>query len=562
MHLQPVSPVHYHGQSSAGTNDSFGDFVDSSRLDERDLPNEKIEPQIDLDEDWQDADLVEGFSPVTTDFAQDTPAISIPSSSRVPPIRSGGQSHDLDAQDWAAWETPRGPSPQPLARQVGQASTSKIDDAFFAAFEQASVSQPPNKPSPPIIDLRNMERILEERKRGRQAAASTETNFFDAFDKTPGEMISSSRERSDRNVSLKGSQLENMKEAQASPLDIFNSKENRPNTDYFGGNQDFLADSPVESRHSGPSWLPSPGRADSWTETAGNWAGTFKKTLGTLRGQAAEFAQHLPSSKDFIVPEDYLDDDDEEEAKDNDVKTSKNHNESNGKSSAAEKSTSPTRRIARAADHSQSTPFGMMGPSSPTLHTFGRGRLHSAQQLHGSIKGAPGFDPSPVHNWNTGSWSLSSTEESSRKKKPIPVQLIGRREETQEVMKEELASVLTPRLPKRMQLGKSWKLLYSSDQHGISLGTLYHKMHSGLDLGRGSRTNSGLGAATEAEGWLRGASETAQEAVTGIRRVGGGLDLAEAGLILAVKDSEDQIFGAYVNERLRAQTHYYGNGEW
>jgi hypothetical protein len=44
--------------------------------------------------------------------------------------------------------------------------------------------------------------------------------------------------------------------------------------------------------------------------------------------------------------------------------------------------------------------------------------------------------------------------------------------------------------------------------------------------------------------------------------VGGGLSsISDAGLVLALKDGDDNVFGAFVNEKLRPQQHYYGSGE-
>lgn len=481
-----------------------------------------------IDDDWQDADLVQSFSPVAAAY---TDAIAAP-----------GPSAPLNALDWDAWETPRGPTPQPSA---SKGASSSLDDTFFDAFEKATISQQ-QRPSPPIIDLREMERKLERKKQESMGLQSSDLDFFESFDRRPKQVMIDSRKESESNASLKGTQLESMMEAQASPLNIVTPNGRQQGKfDYFG--DDLMMNSPNESFSRGNKESPNHSRSDSWSGAAGQWAGTFKKTLGTLRGQAAELVQHLPSSKDFIVPEGELDDDDEEGGVENGVEET-------------EEKRTPSRRIVRASEHSQSSPFGTSNgsipASSPPVHSLNR----NGSARVPPISGAPGFNPNTLHNWNTGSWSLSSSDEMQRNKKPIPVQLTGRRSETQEVMSKELAAHLTAQLPKRLQLGKTWKLLYSSDQHGISLGTLYWKVQNGLDIStNGQRVDAGL---QDAEGWLRGASIATQEAVTGVRRIGGGLNLAEAGLIVAIRDSNDRIFGAFVNERLRAQSSYYGNGEW
>lgn len=188
--------------------------------------------------------------------------------------------------------------------------------------------------------------------------------------------------------------------------------------------------------------------------------------------------------------------------------------------------------------------------------------MHSATA---PISGAPGFDTSSTRKWNTGHWTLEEKE-----KRSIPVTLSDRREETETVIEEFHASRLQALLPPRLQLGKRWSLLYSLDQHGISLQTLYHRVAAGLDPTKAGRVVSGnLGGGGEenaAEGWLRGASRETQEAMrtrgNGKLHVGGGLSsISDAGLVIAIKDEKDNVFGAFVNEKIRPQQHYYGSGE-
>ncbi|PWN19470.1 TLD-domain-containing protein, partial [Microstroma glucosiphilum] len=76
-------------------------------------------------------------------------------------------------------------------------------------------------------------------------------------------------------------------------------------------------------------------------------------------------------------------------------------------------------------------------------------------------------------------------------------------------------------LPPRLKLGRTWRLLYSSDQDGVSLETLYHKV-----------------------------------------RIGGGItSISDAGLVLAIRDADDHVFGAFVNESFTNNKGYYGNGD-
>lgn len=74
-------------------------------------------------------------------------------------------------------------------------------------------------------------------------------------------------------------------------------------------------------------------------------------------------------------------------------------------------------------------------------------------------------------------------------------------------------------MPARLRISTRWKLLYSLDQHGTSLKTMYECMEEVL----------------------------------------GELD---GGCVLVVKDTRGAIFGAYINEGLREQRSYYGDGSW
>ncbi|SAM09582.1 hypothetical protein [Absidia glauca] len=79
---------------------------------------------------------------------------------------------------------------------------------------------------------------------------------------------------------------------------------------------------------------------------------------------------------------------------------------------------------------------------------------------------------------------------------------------------DSVKETLRPFLPQRYRLATRWSLLYSLDQHGISLTTLYRLV----------KNNKGP-------------------------------------CLLAIKDADDQVFGAFLNESLKPGTHYYGTGE-
>ncbi|KAI9495775.1 TLDc domain-containing protein [Zychaea mexicana] len=87
---------------------------------------------------------------------------------------------------------------------------------------------------------------------------------------------------------------------------------------------------------------------------------------------------------------------------------------------------------------------------------------------------------------------------------PAP-KLTDRRPDTVPVLTEDIADqVVAPQ----------WTLLYSLDQHGVSLSTLYRRV----------RSNKGP-------------------------------------CLLTIKDADDQVFGAFLNETLKSSPSYYGTGE-
>ncbi|GAA6039877.1 hypothetical protein JCM8097_006775 [Rhodosporidiobolus ruineniae] len=61
-----------------------------------------------------------------------------------------------------------------------------------------------------------------------------------------------------------------------------------------------------------------------------------------------------------------------------------------------------------------------------------------------------------------------------------PIQLVGVRPGVQRVLDEDVAEGLRPSLPPRLRLSPRWTLLYSLDQHGISLSTFFTSLERGL----------------------------------------------------------------------------------
>ncbi|KAI8336533.1 TLD-domain-containing protein [Chlamydoabsidia padenii] len=94
-----------------------------------------------------------------------------------------------------------------------------------------------------------------------------------------------------------------------------------------------------------------------------------------------------------------------------------------------------------------------------------------------------------------------------------PPTLTNRHPSTYPLLTSLLSEQLRPYLPRRYRLASEWCLLYSLDQHGASLSTLYQ------------------------------------------------LAKDSGPCILILKDDEQQIFGAYLNESIRLDLSYYGTGE-
>ncbi|CDO76666.1 hypothetical protein BN946_scf184752.g4 [Trametes cinnabarina] len=121
--------------------------------------------------------------------------------------------------------------------------------------------------------------------------------------------------------------------------------------------------------------------------------------------------------------------------------------------------------------------------------------------------GAPGF--AGDRQWDKGfEYDKTQVERKS-------VRLVGRKEFTVPVLTVEIADMLRPFFPALARLPRSWTLLYSLDQHGISLNTLY------------ARCQDFKGSA-----------------------------------LLVIRDSNDAIFGAWMGEGIHpSKGAYYGSGE-
>jgi hypothetical protein len=99
-----------------------------------------------------------------------------------------------------------------------------------------------------------------------------------------------------------------------------------------------------------------------------------------------------------------------------------------------------------------------------------------------------------------------------------PISLHGFSPSTHErVMSDKLAEEIRLMMPTRLQLQDRWDLVYSLEQHGVSLATLY---------ARSKAFNS-----------------------------------PQAGYVVVVRDRGDHVFGAYLTDYPHVHPHYYGTGE-
>ncbi|TFK24152.1 TLD-domain-containing protein [Coprinopsis marcescibilis] len=114
-------------------------------------------------------------------------------------------------------------------------------------------------------------------------------------------------------------------------------------------------------------------------------------------------------------------------------------------------------------------------------------------------------------------------------KKMASVVLAARKSSTEPVLTAQVADLIRTHLPPLARLPKTWSLLYSLDQHGISLNTLYANC----------------------------------EAPERNRKLGAGF-VGQGGVVLVVRDSEGEggMFGVYVPEGIgRRRKGFFGGGD-
>ncbi|KAJ3933281.1 MAG: TLD-domain-containing protein [Lentinula lateritia] len=143
------------------------------------------------------------------------------------------------------------------------------------------------------------------------------------------------------------------------------------------------------------------------------------------------------------------------------------------------------------------------------------------------VPGLPSSNSQPHSHSRTPSPNPSIGIGGLIEKKSGNLELKGRRDATVAVLDVSLAEMIRSRLPALARLPRSWNLLYSLDQHGISLHTLYNKCENQPQLKVSSAFTSKVSA------------------------------------LVVMKDSGDAIFGVYMGDGVRQSKGkgYYGSGE-
>lgn len=151
-----------------------------------------------------------------------------------------------------------------------------------------------------------------------------------------------------------------------------------------------------------------------------------------------------------------------------------------------------------------------------------------------------------------------------------PVELKGYKPSTHhKLLDQELASNLRNLMPPRLQLFDDWNLIYSLDQHGISLNTLYGKSDVNNQIDEMKK-----GRAAQERGYgdlivndmINGSGPSSKSKVVGYSSSFSGYNRETkrpVGYVMVIRDNKNNRFGCYLNENLRPMDHkrYYGNGE-
>ncbi|GEQ72466.1 hypothetical protein JCM33374_g6153 [Metschnikowia sp. JCM 33374] len=129
------------------------------------------------------------------------------------------------------------------------------------------------------------------------------------------------------------------------------------------------------------------------------------------------------------------------------------------------------------------------------------------------------------------------------------------------LLDKELAADIRSLLPARLQLFDDWELIYSLEQHGVSLNTLYR--NSSPEHQREKLRNSlGNAANPSGSGYAEGVVKNMVSFTPGSSDPSRTTQRPH-GYIMVIQDEKKNKFGCFLNEHLRPNDHrrYYGNGE-
>ncbi|KAK6200398.1 TLD-domain-containing protein [Scheffersomyces amazonensis] len=137
-----------------------------------------------------------------------------------------------------------------------------------------------------------------------------------------------------------------------------------------------------------------------------------------------------------------------------------------------------------------------------------------------------------------------------------PLSLKGYKSTTKHrLLDDELASNIRNLLPARLQLFDEWEMVYSLEQDGISLNTLYRHCDPEFQLQQLQKKKQDRGYADSiVKSMVVGRASSSYNSFEAKR---------PQGYVLIIQDEKNSIFGCYLNENLRIMEHkrYYGNGE-
>ncbi|KAJ9060982.1 oxidation resistance protein 1, variant 2 [Entomophthora muscae] len=142
-----------------------------------------------------------------------------------------------------------------------------------------------------------------------------------------------------------------------------------------------------------------------------------------------------------------------------------------------------------------------------------KGRVFLESQKNTTSSTPTAGDPSQFRSASLPVYSNSQKPHFNRPSLDMPTIRLEGRDCDSTALTVSIADKLSYHLPSRYRLAKSWNLLYNIDQHGLSMSTMFRRCKD------------------------------------------------QGPCIIAIRDSENQVFGAYISDPLEPSPSYYGSGE-